>query len=112
MSYLYLIDEHHNITKIDSSCSESYSAWCFMMQNVHTRRVACDKVNGYYISTIFLGLDHSFKEDEPLLFETMVFKIGSTHEIFMKRYPTWKKAAKGHCEAIMWVLKDCPANFD
>jgi hypothetical protein len=37
------------------------------------RRVAFDKVGNSEISTVFLGLDHSFGRGAPLLFETMVF---------------------------------------
>lgn len=47
--------------------------------------------NGYRVSTIFLGLDHSFGEGPPLIFESMTFP-GYDQE----RYSTWEQAAAGH----------------
>ncbi len=51
-----------------------------------------------YISTVFLGLDHSFGEGPPLLFETLVF--GGKHDQEMNRYSTKKEAMKGHEEIV------------
>jgi len=63
--------------------------------------------NGYYISTVFLGLDHNFTgKGERKVFETMVFddlKRGSIsdvgQEVYVRRYSTWHKALKGHARA-------------
>lgn len=38
------------------------------------RRVAYEKFGRYTISTFFLGLDHSFKNGPPLLWESMAFQ--------------------------------------
>lgn len=47
------------------------------------------------VSTVFLGIDHSFLlEDEPVLFETMVF--GGEEDMYCQRYATWDAAAQGH----------------
>ncbi len=51
-----------------------------------------------YISTVFLGLDHSFGEGPPLLFETMVF--GGEHDQDQRRYSTKKDAIEGHEEIV------------
>jgi len=53
-----------------------------------------DCINDITISTVFLGLDHSFGADEPLLFETMVF--GGVHDGFQERYHTYDEAIEGH----------------
>ena len=50
------------------------------------------------ISTVFLGLDHSFDGKIPLLFETMIF--GGEHDQYQERYATWEEAEKGHIEAV------------
>lgn len=42
------------------------------------RHVAGNTINGIRVSTVFLGLDHSYFEDEPILFETMIF--GGEHD--------------------------------
>jgi len=53
--------------------------------------------NGKWISTVWLGSDHSFGGDVPLIFETMVFpNKGSWGEIDMERYSTEEEAIKGH----------------
>lgn len=50
----------------------------------------------YYVSTVWLGLDHAFHpETEPLIFETMVFH-GDFSDLDMDRYTTRKQALAGH----------------
>src|SRR5690606_15935421 len=47
------------------------------------------------VSTVFLGLDHSFSDnDPPLIFETMVF--GGPLDGDQIRYSTWEQAQSGH----------------
>jgi len=58
------------------------------------REVARDDIGDVRISTVFLGLDHSFGEGPPLLFETMVF--GGPQDQKMDRYSTWEEAEEGH----------------
>jgi hypothetical protein len=60
------------------------------------RRVALTKLkdNLVTVSTVFLGLDHSWDADPPLLFETMVF--GGEHSELMYRYSTYQQAEQGH----------------
>lgn len=60
-----------------------------------------DLPNGYWVSTVFLGLDHNFGGGKPLLFETMVFKKDKKgkvnfRDLDMDRYFTWEEAEKGH----------------
>ena len=51
-----------------------------------------------FISTVFLGLDHSYG-GEPLLFETMVFdEDGGDYEV---RCRTWDQAVEQHCRAVL-----------
>lgn len=61
------------------------------------------------VSTVFLGLDHSFSSDpasRPVLFETIIFglKFGDGDDEPMWRYHTWEAAEKGH-ETIVACLK-------
>ncbi|MGC2658832.1 MAG: hypothetical protein WA324_12815 [Bryobacteraceae bacterium] len=64
------------------------------------RHVALTELpGGVKVSTVFLGLDHSFGADEePLLFETMVF--GGPHDQDQYRYPTWAAAEAGHAAVV------------
>jgi len=60
------------------------------------RRVALTEKQGVKVSTVFLGLDHSFGGGEPVLFETMVF--GGPYDEEQKRYTTYGDALDGHRE--------------
>lgn len=60
------------------------------------RRVGSDTIEGKYISTVFLGIDHSFDPSELHIFETMVFTHKGGESIFCERYATWVDAEKGH----------------
>lgn len=52
------------------------------------------------VSTVFLGLDHSFGRpgQGPILFETMVF--GGRHDGAQARYATWDEALAGHWRMV------------
>ncbi len=50
------------------------------------------------VSTVFLGIDHSFNSEIPILFETMIF--GGKHNEYQERYTTWEQAEKGHERAV------------
>ena len=54
--------------------------------------------NKVTVSTVFLGLDHSFGEGTPILFETMIF--GGKHNDYQERYATWGEAEVGHQKAV------------
>jgi hypothetical protein len=56
-----------------------------------------------YVSTVFLGLDHSFGEGPPLIFETMVF--GGELDQEQDRYSTWDEAVEGHNRMVERVKK-------
>lgn len=55
------------------------------------------------VSTLFLGLDHSFGDGPPLLFETMIF--GGEHDQYQRRCSTWDEAEGMHAKACKLALK-------
>jgi len=62
-------------------------------------------IAGIHISTVFLGIDHSYGQGPPLLFETMIF--GGEHDMYQDRYTTWEQAEEGHhiaCELVIESL--------
>lgn len=61
------------------------------------RTVARTTANGVTVSTIFLGLDHSFGGPVPILYETMIF--GGPHDGYQERHTTREKAHAGHLRA-------------
>ena len=60
-------------------------------------RVASTVADGIHVSTVFLGIDHSFGRGRPLLFETMIF--GGKHDEWQDRCETWKEAEEMHKRA-------------
>lgn len=51
-----------------------------------------------WVSTVFLGLDHSHgRTDDPLLFETMIF--GGELDGWEERCSTWEEAEELHAKA-------------
>lgn len=66
------------------------------------RTIAFNEIDGVRVSTVFLGIDHSYGDGEPLLFETMVF--GGDHDGFCDRYSTKKEAVKGHKRVVKIVF--------
>lgn len=53
------------------------------------------------VSTIFLGLDHSFGSGPPVLWESMVF--GTSLDGEQRRYTSRAAALKGHAELVALV---------
>ena len=69
--------------------------------------VGKDQFNGVSVSTVFLGMDHSFNGGTPVLFETMIF--GGEYDQYQERYCTWDEAEKGHqiaCELVNKIAID------
>ena len=63
-------------------------------------RVDSSIFHGYWISTVFLGVDHGFGlTDKPVLFETMLFdKEGGPLD--MRRCCTWEEAVEQHKDML------------
>lgn len=61
----------------------------------HDNRLALTKVGGdCTVSTVYLGLDHSWGDEAPMIFETLV--SGGPMDQDMFRYSTKQEAARGH----------------
>lgn len=77
--------------------------WGLTLQR-QDRRVAftlIDKRKNIYVSTVFLGLNHSTFGIVPLWFESMVF--GSSMDGFQWRYTTWRQSEIGHSKIVGYV---------
>lgn len=64
--------------------------------------------NGRWVSTVWLGLDHSFAPGgPPLIFETMVFPSkGDMGELDCDRYSTEAEALAGHARMVeKWTVE-------
>jgi len=72
--------------------------WWEWFKNPENRRVKQETVNGYWISTVFVGLNAG-AEDPPLLFETEAFdRNGET--VFRMKCATWDEALRQHEAAV------------
>jgi hypothetical protein len=95
----YILDEN------GSPIRASLWDWAFWFET-HSRRVAETTVDDVWISTVFLGLDHSWGEGPPLIFETMVFGEHCALHGEMDRYTTWKQAEEGHAAMVARVVAE------
>ena len=80
--------------------------WANDMKNLALRRVAHDVIGPFHISTVWLGLDHSFDSNgSPLIFETMIFCADDHHPLydFQERYTTEAAARAGHHAAVIAI---------
>ena len=69
-----------------------------------------DRDSRHIVSTIFLGLNHSFGLGEPVLFETIVFdKNRDTLEEL--RYCTFDEAVHGHFELCEKYIQKSLQNY-
>lgn len=70
------------------------------------KRVAETTVGPYWVSTVWLGLNHNWGEGPPLIFETMVF-LADTQELSsefdMDRYATEDEAKQGHEDMCLLI---------
>ena len=88
-NHLYKLDSNHNPVLTDEG--EDWAHW-FESAN---RIVQQQWVGNYYVSTVFLGIDHNFSgSGAPILFETMVFSDGDGIETH--RCCTWDEALAMH----------------
>lgn len=71
--------------------------WAKQFEGDHEGRIVKQQTTwlGFWISTVWLGLDHSFGEGKPPIYETMVFR-GNRGDVNMERYSTRKEAVAGH----------------
>lgn len=97
MSDKYVLDEEGNaITEPDLL---KWAAWFETAE----RRIALDTLpSGIKVSTVFLGLDHSFN-GPPQLYETMIF--GGEQDQYQERYSTRDEALAGHKKALELVQR-------
>ena len=60
--------------------------------------------NDTLVSTVFLGLDHSYREGSPILWETMVFSTDPGVESqYQERYASKEEALAGHMRILEMV---------
>ena len=86
-------------------------AWGEWFSRNEGRIVARDEdVDGYFVSTVFMGIDHSFGfSPVPILFETMAWKHGQDSPVVQLRYCCADFAREQHrkvVESVPFAAKD------
>lgn len=94
----------HYIMREDGSVyhEPDFMKWACWTNNPANRRVASTRVGPWWVSTVFLGIDHNFgPSGPPVLFESMVFREDHRGRDFdSRRYCTYEEAKKGHEELV------------
>lgn len=71
--------------------------WMSLSEMEDYRRIGGTKLkNGYFVSTVWLGIDIGIIDRKPIIFETMVFP---SHD--MAKYSTLEQAKKGHEKMVL-----------
>lgn len=117
----YILDGHTPVPEYDSM---KWGQWYGQAD----RHVASTHIGCLSLSTIFLGLDHSFGGERPVLFETMIFRSDPRRKgryrhfqplgqyprrkaypsngfDYQARYCTWGEAVRGHRRVLGYVQK-------
>jgi hypothetical protein len=78
-----------------------------LLDDVESRRVGYDNVEGLEVSTVLMSMDLNFTgQGPPLIFETVVFDHdadGRRNELYCERYATAEGALAGHDQAVEWA---------
>lgn len=103
----YLLHDDNTITSTNNHIAfakNKHEKWKIRQEYVVV------KGHKFFVSTVWLGIDHSFRGGPPLLFETMVFEerdISSEPsfdvEVDCVRYHSYQDAIDGHQKMITKV---------
>jgi len=69
------------------------------------RTLSREDVGAFWVSTVFLVIDHQFSDGPPLLFETMIFRRNSMADLYCRRCSTYGQAIEQHCLAVTEARK-------
>ena len=76
----------------------------WMEDNPERKAVKQDHVDDVFVSTVFLGLDHSWNNKGLILWETMIF--GGINDQYQERYNSYEDALEGHQRAINLIKQE------
>ena len=94
----YTLDENNKPIK---ATTNEYVDW--EENNPERRLVKQDRIGDIFVSTVFLGLDHSWRGNTPILWETMIF--GGDHDQYQERHTSYEDALEGHQTALNLINK-------
>ena len=122
MAEFYTLDEDHHL--VPATLME----WAAYFEDFRHRRVAETETELFWVSTVFLGINHRhFGDGPPIVFETMVFErarevielwgrlVSVRPDVEGWRYASWDDAVAGHDAAVSRLRKqelDVRASLD
>jgi hypothetical protein len=102
----YFILDGHEAVPVDVL---TWGLWFETHREERIVKQDIDEGSGWKVSTVFLGLDHQWRDGgPPHLFETMVFAperrpvpagLKDVADL-MRRYSTWDEAESGHAAVV------------
>lgn len=92
MDMFFIMDENHNPVAVENT--RQWAQWMFDSDRNDDRRVGWTQIGSVYVSTVFLGIAYSYRDDKPLLFETAIF--GPDTDTEFTRCCTWEEALAQH----------------
>ena len=107
MTRWYRLNEHEQPIAVPETELFDANGEYFKWLQANKRVAETTLETGEWVSTVFLGLDHSFYGDgqDPILWETMVFaNKDDRNEIYQRRYNNAADARRGHimiCERLV-----------
>ena len=137
MSEWYILNPDHTVTKTEDMV-EASKALADRDKKIVAQTVGAGE---RFVSTVFLGLDHSWMGGPPLIFETMIFEKGwltkerpkidwdrikrgkkvnfskrrpnerTDIHDWQDRYSTWDEAVAGHVRALALLQREFPGNL-
>lgn len=73
--------------------------WCERIEDENYKRIGLYENHFINISTVWLGIDHSFgfgKNNKILIFESMIFVWSKKRDVLQHRYSTLQEVQEGH----------------
>lgn len=74
----------------------NHDAYTALLEDKEYKVVRTQTIYGNLVSTVWIGIDHSFGIGPLLIFETMIFGNNSQWDSFDHRYSTESDALLGH----------------
>ena len=86
--------------------------WAMHVEDPSYKFLLDENAGRYWVSTVWLGMDHSFGDGPPIIFETMAFvrasdeirEITGLQDVYQIRYHTEAEAREGHVRVVAMAL--------
>lgn len=90
----------------------SQTQWAEFVKDKSYMRIKMDNITkDTFVSTVWLGIDHSFWNGDPIIFETMIFSDQNKMiDWYQKRYSTLEEALQWHQDALDYAYTQINKN--